>query len=136
MDVTLSRLAEFQEKAQKIKNKVISAMVYPSVVIFVALSILVFLMVVIVPKFQDIFRDLLKRPTAGTDPLVIASSNLVKDQALLVVGVIVGLVIALKFFGKTAKRRYILDKIKLNSRCLARSCKRWGLPVSHEPSGR
>lgn len=116
LDVTLSRLAEFQEKAQKIKNKVISAMVYPSVVIFVALSILVFLMVVIVPKFQDIFRDLLEgAQLPGLTRFVIASSNLVKDQALLVVGVIVGLVIALKFFGKTAKGRYILDKIKLNS---------------------
>ena len=59
LDVTLTRLADFQEKAQKIKNKVISAMVYPTVVIFVAVSIVTFLMIVIVPKFQEIFRDLL-----------------------------------------------------------------------------
>ncbi len=39
LDVTLGRLAEFQEKAAKIKNKVIAAMVYPAVVIFVALAI-------------------------------------------------------------------------------------------------
>src|SRR6266446_6491480 len=56
LDVTLGRLADFQEKAQKIKNKVISAMVYPTVVIFVALTIVTFLMVVIVPKFQEIFN--------------------------------------------------------------------------------
>src|ERR1700689_4988553 len=50
LDVTLGRLAEFQEKAQKIKGKVISAMVYPTVVIVVALGIVTFLMIVIVPK--------------------------------------------------------------------------------------
>lgn len=50
LDVTLVRLADFQEKAQKIKNKVISAMVYPAVVICVAVGILIFLMMFIIPK--------------------------------------------------------------------------------------
>src|SRR5580658_5902319 len=60
LDVTLGRLADFKEKAQKIKNKVISAMVYPTVVIFVALAIVTFLMIVVIPKFQEIFTDLLE----------------------------------------------------------------------------
>src|ERR1035438_7315099 len=66
LDVTLGRLADFQEKAQKIKNKVVAAMVYPSVVIFVALAIVSFLMVVIVPKFQEIFSDLLEGKSLPT----------------------------------------------------------------------
>jgi type IV pilus assembly protein PilC len=116
LDVTLSRLADFQEKAQKIKNKVISAMVYPAVVIFVATSILIFLMVVIVPKFQEIFRDLLEGQ--GLPPLtqfVLDVSNIVKNQALLVIGVLVALFIAFKMVGKTVKGRLVIDKLKLNA---------------------
>ena len=116
LDVTLNRLAEFQEKAQKIKNKVISAMVYPTVVIFVALTILVFLMVVIVPKFKEIFNDLLEgKSLPGLTLFVIAVSNVVKDQFLLVAGVIAALVIAIKLLGKTVKGRYYLDLFKLNA---------------------
>jgi len=46
------------EKAERIKGKVISAMVYPVVVLTMALGILAFLMIVIVPKFQDIFKEI------------------------------------------------------------------------------
>jgi type IV pilus assembly protein PilC len=116
LDVTLNRLAEFQEKAQKIKNKVISAMVYPVVVMFVAVSILIFLMIVIVPKFEEIFRDLLEGK--GLPPLtkfVIGVSNLIQHQIILVVCVLVALVIAIKMFGKTVKGRFLLDKLKLNA---------------------
>jgi len=115
LDVTLSRLADFQEKAQKIKNKVVSAMVYPSVVIFVAISIMTFLMIAIVPKFQEIFRDLLQgAPLPPLTQFVIDVSNIIQHQAILVIVFIVGLVIFIKMFGKTKKGRYVLDKIKLH----------------------
>ena len=115
LDVTLSRLADFQEKAQKIKNKVVSAMVYPAVVCFVAVSILIFLMLVIVPKFQDIFKDLLGGESLpALTQLVIGISNLIKEQAIWVVGFVIGLVVFIKLGGKTQKGRYLIDKIKLN----------------------
>jgi type IV pilus assembly protein PilC len=117
LDVTLNRLAEFQEKAQRIKNKIISAMVYPLVVIIVAVIILIFLMTVIVPQFQSIFKDLLgegqKLPPLTL--FVLAISNLIRDQFLLVIAVIVGIVIAFKVTGKTTKGRFMIDKLKLNS---------------------
>ena len=59
LDVVLARLAEFQEKAEKIKGKVKSAMTYPIVVLVMALSILTFLMMFIVPKFASIFSDMM-----------------------------------------------------------------------------
>jgi type IV pilus assembly protein PilC len=116
LDVTLSRLADFQEKAQKIKNKVISAMVYPTVVIIVALTIVGFLMVFIVPKFQEIFKDLLEgKELPPLTRFVMAISNIVKDQALFVIIGIIVLVVAVKMIGKTVKGRYVLDKLKLNA---------------------
>jgi len=59
LELVLTRLAEFQEKAQKLKNKVKSAMTYPVVVLVIALLILVFLLTTIVPKFAKIFEDML-----------------------------------------------------------------------------
>jgi type IV pilus assembly protein PilC len=116
LDVTLSRLADFQEKAQKIKNKVVAAMVYPAVVIFVAGGILVFLMVVIVPKFQEIFRDLLGgEALPWLTQFVINCSNIIQKQFLLVFGCLIGMVVFVKMVGKTAKGRFAIDKIKLNS---------------------
>ena len=59
LELVLTRLAEFQEKAQKLKNKIKSAMTYPIVVLVIALLILVFLLTTIVPKFANIFKDML-----------------------------------------------------------------------------
>src|SRR5438105_7320432 len=57
LEVILQRLAEFKEKAQTLKRKIIGAMVYPVVVITVAVGILLFIMIYIIPKFEKIFKD-------------------------------------------------------------------------------
>ncbi|MCE9563903.1 MAG: type II secretion system F family protein [Planctomycetes bacterium] len=57
LEVILQRLADFLEKAASLKAKIIGAMVYPAVVIFVAVAILTFIMVAIIPKFKKIFDE-------------------------------------------------------------------------------
>ncbi|MCZ2343289.1 MAG: type II secretion system F family protein [Bacteroidales bacterium] len=57
LEVILQRLADFKEKSQGLKRKIVGAMVYPSVVIMVAVSILMFIMVMIIPKFKKIFDE-------------------------------------------------------------------------------
>jgi type IV pilus assembly protein PilC len=57
LEVILQRLADFLEKAASLKSKIIGAMVYPAVVIFVAIAILTFIMVAIIPKFKKIFDE-------------------------------------------------------------------------------
>ncbi|MBO7223540.1 MAG: type II secretion system F family protein, partial [Kiritimatiellae bacterium] len=58
LEIVLNRLAEFLEKAEKIKNKVKGAMTYPIVVLCVALGITGFLMVTVIPQFEKVFSDL------------------------------------------------------------------------------
>src|SRR5881398_1412122 len=60
LEVVLTRLSEFMEKAQKIKGKVIAAMFYPMAVLVVATAILLILMVKVVPKFEAIFKEMLE----------------------------------------------------------------------------
>ncbi|MDX9911134.1 MAG: type II secretion system F family protein [Phycisphaerales bacterium] len=57
LDIILQRLAEFMEKSQRLKRKIKGAMVYPIVVVVIATLILTGIMVFIIPKFEEIFRD-------------------------------------------------------------------------------
>ncbi len=57
LEVILQRLADFKEKSQSLKRKITGAMVYPVVVILVAVCILCFIMLYIIPKFEKIFKD-------------------------------------------------------------------------------
>ena len=56
LEVVLKRLAEYQEKANRLRAKITSAMVYPSIILVIAVGILTFLMLVIVPKFKEMFE--------------------------------------------------------------------------------
>ena len=116
LDVVLARLAEFQEKAEKIKGKVKSAMTYPIVVLVMALSILGFLMTYIVPKFADIFGDLMggKGMPALTQFVMNASDTMVNRFPLVLI-VLVVIVVVLKLLAKTEKGRLGIDQFKLHA---------------------
>jgi type IV pilus assembly protein PilC len=116
LELVLLRLAEFQEKAQKIKNKVVAAMFYPVIVLVIAIAIMAFLLVFIVPKFEAIFADMLGgRPLPALTQFVIGASNLVKDNVLLLIGGAIVLAIGYSFMQKTPKGTQILDSIKLKA---------------------
>jgi type IV pilus assembly protein PilC len=114
LEIVLQRLAEFQEKAQKIKGKVKSAMVYPLVVLCIAMLILTFLLIFIVPRFQKIFHDALPgQPLPGITLFVIGASNLLIDQWYLVLGTIAFVVIGYKVFSSTPYGAIVIDRLAL-----------------------
>ncbi len=114
LEVVLLRLAEFAEKAERIKNRVKKAMIYPIVVLVAAVAILVFLLTNVIPKFEDIFRDLLQgEALPPLTQFVISVSNVVKNNGLVVVAVVVAIFVAIKLWRRTATGRTIVDKAKL-----------------------
>jgi type IV pilus assembly protein PilC len=114
LEIVLTRLAEFQEKSQKIKGKVLAAMVYPLVVLVIAGAILSFLLIFIVPKFQQIYSDALPgKPLPGITMFVINLSNIFVDQWYLILGGLFGLFIAYKVFSSTTAGAIIIDRIIL-----------------------
>jgi type IV pilus assembly protein PilC len=114
LELVLNRLSEFQEKANKVKNKVVSAMVYPIIVMTMAVGIMGFLLVFIVPKFEAIFHDMLgDKPLPPVTRLVLATSNFVKDHGLVLVGAVIVAVAAYKFIGRTRGGRSVIDSFKL-----------------------
>ena len=119
LELVLNRLAEFQEKAQKVKNKVISAMAYPVIVLIIAMLIMVFLMAFIVPKFQQIFNDMLNgRPLPPITRYVIAVSELIQTMFIppylwITIGVTTVLVVGYKMMSKSAGGRRFMDRVTL-----------------------
>ena len=114
LELVLTRLAEFQEKAQKIKNKVVAAMVYPIIVMILALAIMSFLLVFIVPKFEQIFQDMLgDKPLPTITLFVIGVSNAVKNHWGVILFVLVFIVGGVNFLGRTPRGRMAIDRFKL-----------------------
>ena len=114
LELVLRRLAEFQEKAQKIKNKVVAAMVYPIIVMTMAIAIMTFLLVFIVPKFEAIFHDMLgDKPLPAITLFVIGVSNFVKNDGLVLLGLLIAAVAAYKLIARTRAGRSIIDRFKL-----------------------
>jgi type IV pilus assembly protein PilC len=114
LEVVLNRLAEFAEKAEKIKNKVKGAMIYPIIVLLAACGITGFLLVAVIPKFRDIFRDLLgDKPLPPITEFVMGASNFVMHNGLIVLGGIVGFSFLFSLFKRTKTGEYIVDVCKL-----------------------
>lgn len=116
LDSVLGRLAEFSEKSERIKGKIKSAMTYPVVVLVAALGILTFLMVFIIPKFAEIFTDLLGgKALPPITRFVIGLSDAVAQQWYLFLGAGFGIVIIFKLLKQTPRGAATLDKIKMRA---------------------
>jgi len=114
LELVLNRLSEFQEKAAKIRNKVISAMVYPIIVMVMAMGILCFLLVFIVPRFEAIFHDLLgDKPLPPVTRFVLAVSGTMQHHGLVLLGVVVAIGVSYKLIGRTRGGRLAIDSFKL-----------------------
>lgn len=115
LEIVLNRLAEYQEKAQKLKNKIVAAMVYPIIVMCIAVAIMVFLMLVIVPKFEKIFEDMLgsKDKLPALTKAVIGFSRWMGANFpyLLIIAAVI--FIGWKIFASTKGGRRTIDRFKL-----------------------
>ena len=114
LEVVLNRLAEFAEKAQKIKNKVKGAMIYPSVVLVAAVGITAFLLVAVIPKFQQVFNDILGgQSLPAITEFVMGASEFVQHNGLQIAAGVAAFVVLYKMFGKTKFGAYQLDRLRL-----------------------
>ena len=114
LEVVLGRLAEFAEKSEKIKNKIKGAMIYPIVVLFAAIGITAFLLVAVIPKFQQVFNDMLGGAALpAVTQYVIQASEFVQANGLQILVAVVALVIIKKIIGRTEKGAYFYDALSL-----------------------
>ncbi len=121
LELVLTRLAEYQEKAQKLKNKIVSAMVYPIIVMLIAVGILVFLMIFIVPKFKEMFDEneqelpMISQIVFGASEFCLKTSVGPLPNIVFVFVAFFILYFLVGMWGKTAGGRRVIDTAKLKS---------------------
>jgi len=111
LDIILQRLANFREKTERLVRKIISAMIYPAVVMVAAAGILIGLMIFIIPNFAKIFEELNLELPAPTK-MLITFSMILKTQWMFIPAVPFGAFVLYKILGKIKKIRLVIDKTK------------------------
>jgi len=113
LDTILSRLADFQEKAQWLRRRVIGAMIYPIAVIVVAALIVTGIMMVVIPKFQTIFKDMGANLPAPTKLLLSMSLWFQHGCWLVVLLTPLAIFIIFRLMRLSRGGRMLADKIKI-----------------------
>ena len=113
LDTILARLSKHIEKAMKLKSAIKSAMVYPGVIMSVAVIVITVLMIWVIPTFAQMFLEMSqgKQGLPGPTQLVIDASNFVQDYILYIVGGAVGFGFAFKWYYGTPKGRLNMDTL-------------------------
>ncbi len=112
LEKVLSRLAEFAEKEMELRTKIKGAMTYPAVMALIAITVVSFLLIKIIPTFAHMFGEMgleLPLPTK----IVIGASDFLVGYWWLCVLVVVGGIFALRWYDQPGRGRYQVDKIKL-----------------------
>ncbi len=120
LEVVLKRLAEYQEKANRLRGKVVSAMVYPIIILVISVGILVFLMLAIVPKFKEMFEGQNMELPALSQFVFNFSDHCINDDIIPVVPnafvfivLLVAAGIGVSFWKKTPKGARVMDRFML-----------------------
>jgi type II secretory pathway component PulF len=105
LDVVLAQIAEFQTREKELKSKVMTAMLYPCILLVLALIVLTVLLVFFIPKFQVVFASI-----HGSLPLItqviIFASHVLRSYGLLVAAGLVGIFFLVRtWFVSTTGRR-------------------------------
>jgi len=112
LDTILNRLAAYIEKTMNLKKKVKGAMVYPTVVLSIALIVVAGLLLFVIPVFQKMFADM-----GGTLPaftqFVIYLSELVRRYFIFIAGILIVLIVSFVRWYRTEKGRAIVDDMLL-----------------------
>jgi type IV pilus assembly protein PilC len=113
LDTILQRLAAYMEKFAKIKKQIKSAMIYPAVILFVAVAVVALLLVVVVPMLAAMFAESGQALPLPTRIVVVASNFLKGWGGLALLIAIVGFIVGVKQWRKTEKGLKVTDAIFL-----------------------
>jgi len=105
LDLVLAQIADFQAREKELRSKVVSAMLYPSILFVLAIGVLIFLLTFFIPRFQGIFKGFGATLPLATQ-LVIGVSNVVRSYgAFVVVGLVVAAILLRTWFTSEKGRR-------------------------------
>ena len=119
LDVVLSQIAEFRTREADLRGKVVSAMIYPAILAFLAIAVMVFMLTFFIPRFSGIFKQFGGNLPALTQG-IISVSNVLKEDGLYVLIGIVFIVIGIKRALATEVGRRRVEIIMLSTPMLGK----------------
>jgi type IV pilus assembly protein PilC len=108
------RLADFQEKEVARRSQISGALVYPAILAFTAVFVILFLLFFVVPKLSGVFKDL-GNNLPVTTKILLASTDFLSQNWILVLGVVIGGYVLLRGWLATASGAYLRDKFLLKA---------------------
>ncbi len=112
LDTILGRLATYIEKAEALKKKVKSALIYPATIVTVAVAVVIILMIFVIPVFETMFKSAgqsLPLPTV----IVLSISRMFKSSFYYIIPAIIVLIFLFKRYYKTDNGKAVVDRILL-----------------------
>jgi type IV pilus assembly protein PilC len=115
LDLILSRVADFMEKAQKLKARVRGAMIYPAVVLSAAFAILLMLMTFVIPRFESVLKEMIEGELPPVTKIVLNIARWIATQYgwAILIGVPFVSIFLMRLIRQFRVGRYVLDSIKL-----------------------
>lgn len=113
LDQILTKLAEYMEKTQRLKQKIIGALVYPAAVVTIAGAILMLILVYIIPQFEKMFKEMELGDLPPLTMILITTANTMRSFWYIIIFTPVILFAVYQMVGRTPKGRYTIDMIKL-----------------------
>ena len=104
LDLVLAQIADFQAREKDLRGKVLTAMLYPAILLVLALGVVIFLLVFFIPKFQAIFSGFGASLPVLTE-MIIATSHALRSYGLFVLGGLVGVGMSLRTWFNSEKGR-------------------------------
>jgi type IV pilus assembly protein PilC len=112
LDIILNRLADFLEAAEALKSEIKSAMTYPVISLVMISGITIYLLVGVVPKFEQMFNQLGGKLPALTQ-IVVNASNFMQERWYVMAGIAIAIVVAYKIAVKSKEGRRVRDLVLL-----------------------
>ena len=109
IDVSLDRMATQFEKDTKLSGMIKKALIYPIVVVCVAIIVMIVMMAFVIPNFMEMFKDM-DTEMPGLTKAVMAAADFFKANWIIVVGVIIVIVVGLKVFSASQVGTELLSK--------------------------
>lgn len=109
LDIIMQRMADHYNKENKLKNTVKSAMIYPIILLVLCVVVVIFLFTFIMPTFIDMFEDKSKMP--ALTKVLAAISDFIREKYILLIAIVLGLIVLIKYLLKTPKTRLAFDKM-------------------------
>src|SRR4051812_21578234 len=114
LDLVLAQIADFQAREKELKSKVMTAMLYPTILLVLAIAVLIFLLTFFIPRFQSIFTGFCAALPLPTQ-IVLGASHVIRSYGLFVLAGLVTLVLLVRNWFTSEQGRRVWEKIILRS---------------------